>query len=115
MIFKKKIDLRMIDLTSKMALKMSCLQTANGDVRKAQELYAFLSDGIESMPDYTIQKPSLMQQAQQSVGSIFGWVKENKDDLVQAWNFIQSMRGKVPAPIATAVAPADIPPIPAPK
>lgn len=105
----------MIDLSSKMALKMSCLQTANGDVRKAQELYAFLSEGIESMPDYTAQKPSLIQQAQQSVGSLFGWVKENKDDLVQAWNFIQSMRGGSAIPVTPTVPPADIPPIPAPK
>lgn len=105
----------MIDLSSKMELKMSCLQTANGDVRKAQELYAFLSEGIESMPDYPVQKPSMIQQAQQSVGALFGWIKENQGDLVQAWNFIQSMRGRATVPIATAAAPTDIPPIPAPK
>lgn len=117
MIFKKKIDLRMIDPSSKMALKMSCLQTSNGDVKKAQELYAFLSEGMESMPEYPIQKPSFMQQAQQTVGGIFGWVKDNQNDLMQAWNFIQSMRGGQPIgapPVVQAAAPVDIPPLPQP-
>lgn len=115
MFFKKKIDLRMIDPSSKMALKMSCLQTANGDVKKAQELYAFLSEGMETMPEYPVQKPSFMQQAQQTVGGLFGWVKENQNDLMQAWNFIQSMRAGQPiAPPPIAAPPVDIPPLPQP-
>ena len=116
MLFKKKIDLRMIDPSSKMALKMSCLQTANGDVKKAQELYAFLSEGMETMPDYPIQQPSAMQQLQQTTGKFFGWVKENQGDLMQAWNFIQSMRGGQPIamPPTPAAPPVDIPPLPQP-
>lgn len=118
MLFKKKIDLRMIDPSSKMALKMSCLQTANGDVKKAQELYAFLSEGMETMPDYPIQQPSFMQQAQQAVGGVFGWVKENQGDLMQTWNFIQSMRGGqpigAPMPGIAPAPPVDIPPLPQP-
>ena len=119
MLFKKKFDLRMIDPSSKMALKMSCLQTANGDVKKAQELYAFLSEGMESMPEYPVQKPTLMQQAQQTFGGLFGWVKENQNDLMQAWNLIQSMRGGQPVampmpPSAPITPPVDIPPLPQP-
>lgn len=117
--FKKKIDLRMIDPTSKMALKMSCLQTTGGDVKKAQELYAFLAEGVESMPDYPVQKPSTMQQLQQAAGNIFGWVKENQGDLAKAYNFIQQLRGGKPIPMPTAPAsvpaatpPVDIPPLP---
>lgn len=108
----------MIDPSSKMALKMSCLQTANGDVKKAQELYAFLSEGMESMPEYPVQKPSAMQQIQQMAGGVFGWVKENQNDLMQAWNFIQAMRGGqpigVPPAIPPGVPPTDIPPLPQP-
>ena len=119
MLFKKKIDLRMIDPSSKMALKMSCLQTANGDVKKAQELYAFLSEGMESMPEFPVQQPTFMQQASQSIGSIFGWVKENQNEVIQAVNFIQQMRGGQPIgvpipPPAPAVPPVDIPPLPQP-
>ena len=118
MLFRKKIDLRMIDPSSKMALKMSCLQTANGDVKKAQELYAFLSEGMESMPEFPVQQPTFMQQASQSIGSIFGWVKDNQNDLVQAWNFFQSVRGGqpvgAPMPGIAPPPPVDIPPLPQP-
>ena len=97
---------------------MTCLQTANGDVKKAQELYTFLSEGMESMPEYPVQKPTTMQQIQQTVGGVFGWVKENQNDLVQAWNFIQSMRGgqpiAMPMPPTPPVPPVDIPPLPQP-
>ena len=103
----------MIDPSSKMALKMTCLQTANGDVKKAQELYAFLSEGMETMPEYPVQQPSFMQQAQQTVGSIFGWVKENQNDLMQAWNMVRSMRAGQPlTPPVPPTPPADIPPLP---
>lgn len=112
MLFRKKIDLRMIDPSSKMALKMSCLQTANGDVKKAQELYAFLSDGMETMPEYPTQQPSTMQQFKETVGGLFGFVKENQNDIMQAWNFIQSMRGG--QPLAPSIPPTEIPPLPNP-
>lgn len=109
----------MIDPTSKMALKMSCLQTANGDVKKAKELYDFLSEGMESMPEFPVQQPSLMQQAQQGIGSFFGFLKDNQNELMQTWNFIQQMRGGqpigVPMPGAAPAMPvADIPPLPQP-
>ena len=103
----------MIDPTSKMALKMSCLQTTGGDVKKAQELYAFLSEGVETMPDYPVQKPSTMQQIQQTAGNIFGWVKENQGDLAKAYNFIQQLRGgkSIGLPMPTAPAPSSVPPV----
>lgn len=110
MFFRKKIDLRMIDPSSKMALKMSCLQQANGDVKKATELYNFLAEGMETMPEYPVQQPSTMQQLKETVGGLFGWVKENQNDLMQTWGFIQQMRGgQVPAP---PTPPIDIPPLP---
>lgn len=117
MFFRKKIDYSMINPSSKMALKLSCLQQTGGDVKKAEELYNFLSDGVESMPDYPIQKPSAMQQIQQTAGSIFGWVKENQGDIINAVNFIQQMRGGQPIgmPMATPPMPsAEIPPLPQP-
>lgn len=117
MFFRKKIDYSMINPSSKMALKLSCLQQTGGDVKKAEELYRFLADGVDSMPDYPVQKPSAMQQIQQAAGNIFGWVKENQGDIINAVNFIQQMRGGQPIgmPVAApAVAPAEIPPLPQP-
>lgn len=112
MFFRKKIDLRMIDPSSKIALKMSCLQQANGDVKKAKELYDFLSEDMGTMPEYPIQQPSSMQQFKETVGGLFGWVKENQNDLMNTWNFIQSMRGGGAMPTPTPA--AEIPPLPNP-
>ena len=99
----------MINPSSKIALKLSCLQQTNGDVKKAEELYNFLADGIESMPDYPSQQPSVLQQIKQTAGGIFNWVKENQGDIVNAYNFIQQVRNGVPS-ASSAV--SDIPPLP---
>ena len=94
-----------------MSLKMSCTRACQGDVAKAKELYDFLVDGIESIPDFEIPRPSAVQQAQQIFGNIFGWVKDNKDDIVNAIGFIQSLRGGAPEVGASGGSMA-IPPIP---
>ncbi len=116
MLFRKKIDLRMIDPSSKIALRMTCLQQAKGDVKKAKELYDYLSEGMETMPEYPVQQPSFMQQAQQTIGSLFGWVRENQNEVMQAVNFIQQMRGGQPIgmPAPPTAPPIDIPPLPQP-
>lgn len=88
----------MINPTSKMALKMSCLQATNGDTKRAKELYDFLSEDIGEMPDFPPQKPTLMQQ----VGSAFAWVKDNQQDIVNIYGLL---RGAKPAP------PIDLPPL----
>lgn len=104
-----KIDLGMINTSSKMSLKMSCINACKGDVQRAKELYDFLSEGIEAIPDFDIQQPTMMQQVQQTVGNIFGWVKDNREDIVQAVGFIQSLRGGTSSQFANA---APIPPLP---
>lgn len=104
----------MINPSSKMALKLSCLQQTGGDVKKAEELYKFLADGVESMPDYPIQKPTALQQIQQTAGGLFNWVKENQGDIMNAVGFIQQMRGggTIGIPAAAAEPSAEIPPLP---
>jgi len=113
MIGRKKIDLRMINPSSKIALKISCLQSCNGDIEKANKLYNFLAEGVDTIPDFDTPQPTFMQQASQTAGSVFGWVKENQNDIIQAWNFFQTMRngGTIPAPGAPAPQP-EIPPLP---
>lgn len=86
----------MINPSSKMTLKASCLQACGNDVDKAQKLYKFFSEDIASLPDFDVPPPTMMQQATRNVGSLFGWVKENKEDLFQAWDLIQSFRGGSP-------------------
>lgn len=90
---------------------MSCLSACGGDVQRAKELYDFLAEGIGDMPDYDIPQPTTMQQATKAISNIFGWVRENKGEVVDAWNFIQSMRGGTQLPVSMPT-PAEIPPIP---
>jgi hypothetical protein len=106
---KKKPKLEMIDTSSRMALKMTCLNACRGDVRQAQELYAFLADGISDMPDYTPPKATLAQHAK----SAFTFFKENRNEIAGAWNFIQQLRNgtATTVEIASEVA-EDLPPLP---
>lgn len=98
----------MVNTSSKMSLKMSCINACKGDVQRAKELYDFLSEGIKSIPDFDIQPPSMVQQIKETVGSVFGWVKENREDIVQAVGFVQSIVKKPSAaPVTT-----EIPPLP---
>jgi hypothetical protein len=89
---RNKIDLRMINPSSKISLKMSCLASCGGDVDKATKLYAFLSEGIDSIPDFDIPRPSVFEQIKSGAGDVFGWFKENKNEIAEGVNFIQSLR-----------------------
>lgn len=111
---KSKINLGMINPSSKIALKISCLQACGNDVDEAEKLYKFVAEDIASLPDFDVQPPTTMQRATQSVNSMFGWVKENREDLLQAWDFIQGMRGNA-SRVAAAMPPVDVPPIPSPQ
>lgn len=81
--------------TSKFDLKMQCIAIARGNVDEAEKLYRFLAGDI-NIPDVTLPTPTIMQQIKDTAGSLFGFVKENQGDLMQAYNFIQSMRTGVP-------------------
>lgn len=118
MIFKRKpkFDYKAmanIIPTSKFDLKMQCIAIARGNVDEAERLYSFLAGDI-NIPDVTPSTPSVMQQIKETAGGIFGFVKENQGDFVQAYNFIQSVRNGVPiesAANAAQVAGTQLPPL----
>ena len=97
--------------TSKFDLKMQCIAIARGNVEEAEKLYAFLAGDI-SIPDVTPPRPTLMQQIKETAGGIFGFVKENQGDFVQAYNFIQAIRNGSPVSVPDAVpAATNLPPL----
>lgn len=83
----------MINPSSKISLKLSCLMACDRDIEKAERLYKFLADGVETMPDFDIPNPSVYEQIKQGAGQFFGWIKENKGDIIDAYSFIQQIRG----------------------
>ena len=105
---KSKLNLDMVDVSSRMSLKMSCIRACGGDISKAKDLYDFLVKDIEAIPDFPVTPPSMVQQIKETVGSVFGWVKENREDIIQAVGFVQSIVKKPSAAPATT----EIPPLP---
>lgn len=89
--------------TSKFALKMQCMAIARGNVEEAEKLYNFLA-GDMNIPDITPPPPTLMQQIKDAAGGLFGFVKENQGDFVQAYNFIQAIKNGAPVPMPDAAA-----------
>lgn len=97
--------------TSKFDLKMQCIAIARGNVEDAEKLYAFLAGDI-NIPDVTPPAPTLMQQIKETAGGLFGFVKENQGDFVQAYNFIQAIRSGTPVPMPDAAPVAtNLPPL----
>jgi len=109
---RNDIAVDMIVPTSKMALKASCIRACGGDIDKAEKLYDFYMKDIESIPDFDVRPPSTFEQIKGMAGDVFGWIEQNQDKLVGAYNFIQAARGGAPIGAAAGAPPAGVPPIP---
>jgi hypothetical protein len=106
-----QIDLAQIRPTSKMSLKMSCLAACNNNVEEAQKLYDFIASDI-NLPDTDVMPPSGFDKVKSSAESIFAWIGEHKEDILQGWNYIQAMRGGTPINVASSSVPTGVPPLP---
>ena len=94
--------------TSKIQLKQVCIWYYKGDLKKAQEMYEFYSNGLD-LPDNDPVPPTWIDQAK----SFMGWAKENQNELAQAYTFICSIienKGKLP-PVGIEPAGEPLPPI----
>ena len=105
----KKDMIQNIRPTSKIALKMSCLYTCNGDVDKADKLYDFLAKDIEDMPTFDVQQPTTMQQIKDGAVQTFAWLNDNQETIMNWVCMIKQMFNKGGGATPTASAP--IPPI----
>ena len=106
-LFHRKIalkDLQNIMPISRFDLKMQCLAATKGDVDAAEKMYDFLAKDMQGLPDLTPTPPSTMEQVRNIAGNMFGWIKENKDDIIGAYNFFQSVRSGAPIETAAQVA-----------
>lgn len=108
MLFKPKYHLEMIDPTSKMSLKVSCLRACDNNVNQAKELYDFLAADIADIPDFEPVRPGAFEQVKQGATEVFGWINQHKDDIAQGVSFVQSLR----RPAAVTPPAASVPPIP---
>lgn len=103
---KSRIDLSMIQPTSKLSLKLTCLAACGNDVKTATELYEFIA-GDMTLPDVDPERPTTFGMIKQGAEDIFGWVQEHRDELVQGYQLIKGLRGGT-----AAATPPAAPPIP---
>ena len=83
--------------TSKAQLIQMSMFVSKGDIGKAQEMFDFYAKNLD-LPDFDPAPPTVMQQ----VKNFFSWAKENQGDIVQGYQFIQSIiknKGEIVADI----------------
>ena len=103
MFTRRTIDISRLRVTSKLALKLSCLEVCGNDIKDADELYNYISDGLE-LPDTDPPNPSRLDQIKRGADDIISWIGSHKDDLMQGYALI---KGLIPSQAA-----AEVPPIP---
>lgn len=82
--------------SSKFGLKKQCLYISGFDVQNAEKLYDFLVKDMEELPAIEPPEVSTFDTVKTTAGGIFNWLKDNKDDLMQAADFIRSLRKGAP-------------------
>ena len=99
--------------TSKVQLIQFAMWMNNGDVQKAQEFFDFYAKNLD-LPDFDPVQPSMMQQVKDGVIGLYDWIKNNQGDIVQGYQFIQSIiknKGMIPVAEATGTMAEALPPI----
>ena len=96
---KKEREKRMnmissIKPTSKASLKMQCLIISHGDVDEANKLYDFYAKDMPELPPFDVEPPTWMESAKGNALGFYQFIKENKDDIAQAIDFVRSILTK---------------------
>jgi DNA-binding protein Fis len=90
---RNRINMSNLVTTSKLSLKMSCLQACNNDVAKATQLYNYIADGLD-LPDVEPMPISGMQKVMGSLDSVVDWLEGHQPQIEKAVTLIQLMTKK---------------------
>lgn len=91
--------------TSKANLLQTAMWYHQGDIGKAQEMVDFWMKNMD-LPDTDPVPPSLMQQMKEGASDLFGFLKNNQDQILQGYQIIQGIiKNKGALPIVTPEAP----------
>ena len=80
MFTRRTIDTSRLRVTSKIALKLSCLDVCENDIKAADELYNYIAQGLD-LPDTDPPTPSRLEQIKRGADDIISWIGSHKDDL----------------------------------
>lgn len=106
---KRTADMTKIRPTSKISLKLSCLAACGNDIKTAQELYGFISDGME-LPDFDPVEPSAFERIRNGADEVFGWMQSHGEDIMKGYQMIRALRSGGAAQAASSA--TAVPPIP---
>lgn len=84
--------------TSKAQLLQVAMYYNKGNLEKAQEFVDYYARNLE-LPDFDPIQPTFIQQIKGNASDLFSWVKSNQSDIVQGYQFIQSIiknKGEIP-------------------
>lgn len=98
--------------TSKAQLIQVAMWYHKGDVQKAQEMVDFYTKNM-NLPDIDPVQPTLMQRIKDGATGLYGFIKENQEELVQGYQLIYSIiqnKGALPS-LASAETEEALPPI----
>ena len=101
MFTRRAIDISRLRVTSKIALKLSCLEVCGNDIKDAEELYNYIAQGLD-LPDTDPPTPSRLDQIKRGADDIISWIGSHKDDLLQGYALI---KGLIPSQAAAEVPP----------
>ena len=76
--------------TSKAQLLQVAMYFNKGDIQKAQEMFDFYARNLD-LPDFDPIQPTFMQQVKSGASDLFSWIKENQGDIVNGYQFVQSV------------------------
>lgn len=76
--------------TSKAQLLQVAMFLNRGNVEKAQEMFDFYEKNL-NLPDFDPVAPTFMQQVKGGASELYSWIKENQSDIIQGYQFIQSI------------------------
>lgn len=81
-------------ITSKVALKQYCLIATRCDVGEAQKLYDFLIKDMDELPMFDPIQPTWFDNTKRTAADIFGFIKENQDDIAKGIELMRGLIGK---------------------
>jgi len=66
-------------VTSKLAVKLSCISIYPNDIIKAEQLYEFIVKDMPNLPDTDPVPPTGFEKVKTGVGDMVGFIRNNKE------------------------------------
>ena len=93
-----------IRITSKEAAKIQSLMITGGDIKQAQDMYKFLVDGMENLPDHDPAPQTWQDSTKNTVNGAMGWLKDNQGTIITFVDYVRSLFGRGSVQAAATVA-----------